>query len=62
MHFSFGLFLGSPVGVFLGISPLTGTLGGTDGGGAFLNISGRGINFSLCEFPSLTSGFSGDGF
>ena len=43
-------------------APLTGTLGGTAGGFAFLNISAGVLNVSVCPFPSLTSGISGDGF
>ena len=62
MHFSFGLFLGSPVGVFLGTPPLTGTLEGTDGGVAVLNISARDINVSLCGFLNFSSGLAGAGF
>ena len=43
-------------------SPLIGTLRGTAGGIAFLNISARDINTSLCELTILTSGISGAGF
>ena len=43
-------------------APLIGTLGGTAGGVAFLNISARDINDSLCSFTSLNSGISGSGF
>ena len=38
---------------------MTGTLGGTAGGIAFLDISIRDINKSLCEFPCVTIGISG---
>ena len=43
-------------------SPLTGTLRGTTGGFAFLNISATVLNFSLSPFPSLNSGIAGAGF
>ena len=38
---------------------LTVTLEGTDVGVAFLNISARDLNASLCAYPGLTSGLSG---
>ena len=41
---------------------LTGILGSTTGALAFLNISYRVMNESLCPFPSFTSGLAGDGF
>ena len=41
---------------------LTVTLGGTDGGFAFLNISARVLNASVCTFPILNSGLAGAGF
>ena len=41
---------------------LTGILGSTAGALAFLNISYRVMNESLCPFPSFTSGLAGDGF
>ena len=37
-------------------APLTGTLGGTAGGLAFMNISASVLNALLCIFPILTSG------
>ena len=43
-------------------APLTGTLRGTAGGVAFLNISDRYPNASLCEFLSMTSGIDSAGF
>ena len=42
-------------------APLTGTLGGTSGGGDFLNISTRDHSASLCAFPSLNSSIAGAG-
>ena len=62
MHFSFGFFLGSNVGVLLGTPPLTGTLGGTAGGVDFLNIFTRDHNAYLCAFTALASGIAGSIF
>ena len=42
-------------------APLTVTLGGTAGEVAFPNISARDLNYSLCEFPSVTSSLAGAG-
>ena len=42
-------------------APLTGTLGGTAGGVAFMNIYDMYLNDSLCEFPGLDSGIAGAG-
>ena len=36
------------------LTSLTGTLGGTAGGFAFLNILARFFNASLCPFPNFT--------
>ena len=41
---------------------MTDILGGTDVDVSFTNIWSRNLNASLCEFPSVTSGISGDGF
>ena len=61
MQFSFGFYLGSPVGVSLEMPFLNGTLIGTDGGFAFLNIPARFLNSALCPLSSLTSGIDGAG-
>ena len=62
MHFSFGLFLGSPVGVFLGMPPDCHPRRYCWGGVAFMNIFDRDKNASLCAFPSLSGGIYGAGF
>ena len=59
IQFSFGLFSGFSSCSFSLTTFLTGTVGGTSGGFAFLNISSRFLNSSLCIFPSLTSGLTG---
>ena len=41
---------------------LIATLRGTAGDVAFTNISARDINYSMCEFPSVTSGLKCAGF
>ena len=61
-EFLFGFLLGSPVGIFLGMPPLTGTLEGTAGDIAFTNIFASDLNASLCEFPGATIGIAGSGF